>query len=133
MIQYLVVHCSASPQGRGDTASTIHRWHLERGFDGIGYHRVVLEDGTVEFGRPDYWTGAHVKGYNTGSLGVCLIGEGGDATEAQIKALSEVLTVWKIAHPQAVIVGHNDLDSGKNCPCFDVKLWWTEFVGGLDG
>ena len=80
-----VIHCSDSPQGRGDNAQTIHRWHKERGFDGIGYHYVILEDGTVENGRPEFWSGAHAKGHND-AIGICFIGDE-DFTEAQFQSL----------------------------------------------
>jgi N-acetylmuramoyl-L-alanine amidase len=126
VIKYLVVHCSASPQGRGDTAISIHRWHQERDFSGIGYHRVILEDGTVQQGRPDYWQGAHTRGYNHESLGVCLIGEGGDATPLQLDALAKILYDWLDDHPEAEVLGHNDLYAGKACPAFNVRAWWSE-------
>ena len=48
--------------------------HMNFGWDGIGYHKIILRDGTIENGRPEYWMGAHVKGKNNKSLGVCLIG-----------------------------------------------------------
>lgn len=124
MMKYLVVHCSASPQNRGDTAIEIHRWHQERDFDGIGYHKVILEDGTVQQGRPDYWQGSHAYPHNHESMGVCLIGKGGDATPEQLVALAKVLACWLEKHPQAEVVGHRDLNSGKACPGFDVIAWW---------
>jgi N-acetylmuramoyl-L-alanine amidase len=124
LIEHLVVHCSASPQGRGDDASTIHRWHLEKKWSGIGYHMVILEDGTVQAGRPEYWTGAHVSGKNGVSLGVCLIGQGGDATGKQLDSLAQVLGGWQNKYPDAEISGHGDLDPRKeHCPGFDVKSW----------
>ena len=85
-----VIHCSDSPQGRGDNAQTIHRWHKERGFDGIGYHYVILEDGTVENGRPEFWSGAHAKGHND-AIGICFIGDE-DFTEAQFQSLAKLQT-----------------------------------------
>lgn len=132
-IKYLVVHCSDSPQGRGDNAATIHQWHQQKGWSGIGYNAVILEDGTWEPGRPDYWQGAHVRdfdgdgeGDNSDSLGVCLIGEGGDATEAQLATLHGLLLVWLNKYPEAEVVGHSNLDERKpNCPGFDVKSWWA--------
>ena len=125
MIDKLVVHCSASPQGRGDTAATIHKWHRQNDWHGIGYHRVVLEDGTVENGRPDYWQGAHTRGHNENSLGVCLIGEGGDATSAQLAALAGEIIAWLWKYPDATVLGHRDLNDGTECPGFDVTEWWT--------
>lgn len=122
-IQYIVVHCSDSPQGRGDTAKTIHDWHLSRGWSGIGYHFVILENGKVERGRPVYWAGAHVKGHNIGSIGVCLIGED-EFTHEQTSALREQIDRLKYQFPDAKVVGHCDLDPGKTCPNFDVEAWY---------
>tara|TARA_R110002167_G_scaffold9628_4_gene44564 strand:- start:1644 stop:2054 length:411 start_codon:yes stop_codon:yes gene_type:complete len=124
-IKKLVVHVSDSPQGRGDTAKTINRWHLENGWDGIGYHSVILEDGTIENGRPIYWKGSHVGAFNSESLGVCLIGKGGDATQEQLLSLHEQLMRWLTLFPDAEICGHTDLDPRKTCPGFDVKKWWV--------
>jgi N-acetylmuramoyl-L-alanine amidase len=125
-IKKLVVHCSDSPQGRGDTAKTINRWHLEKKWDGIGYHSVILEDGTIENGRPIYWKGSHVGAFNSESLGVCLIGKGGDATQEQLLSLHEQLMRWLTLFPDAEICGHTDLDPRKTCPGFDVKKWWVK-------
>ncbi len=124
-IRYLVVHCSDSPNGRDDSAEDIHRWHLDRGWSGIGYHAVVRLDGTVELGRPPYWQGAHVRKHNHHSLGVCLIGTNEFTTE-QFRSLESLLLAWQSVHPDALIVGHRDLDDrGKTCPNFDVHAWWS--------
>lgn len=121
-ITRVMVHCSDSPQGRGDDAATIHAWHKERGFDGVGYHAVITEDGTVQAGRPEYWQGAHVKGHNRESLGVCLIGRD-SFTDEQLDALFDYLVDVCNRHPRAVVYGHRDLDDGKDCPGFDVTEW----------
>ena len=118
----IVIHCSDSPQGRGDDAATIHRWHLERDFSGIGYHFVVLEDGTRQSGRPVYWQGAHCQGHNSNSIAICLIGQG-EYTEEQYGALTELLRELLVDHPQAWVVGHYELDRRKGCPMFDVPQW----------
>ena len=73
-IHFLVVHCSDTPNDNHITARDIHQLHLGFGWDGLGYHQVILRNGTVEKGRPEFWLGAHVKGHNHESLGVCLIG-----------------------------------------------------------
>ena len=72
----IIIHCSATPNGREHTAEDIHRWHTEspRNWSGIGYHYVIRIDGTPEKGRPEYWQGAHAKGHNKDSIGICLIG-----------------------------------------------------------
>jgi N-acetylmuramoyl-L-alanine amidase len=123
-VDYLVVHCSYTPDDRGVTAAEIHQWHKDRGWSGIGYHRIINRDGSVEDGRPEYWTGAHVRGYNKKSLGVCLIGRN-DFTPDQYSTLIWVLKAWIIRYPDAEIVGHCDLDPKKTCPNFDVKEWWN--------
>ncbi len=73
-IKYLVVHCSATQEGRHIPTSEIQRWHLKRGWSDIGYHAVVELDGSVHDGRPEERIGAGVKGYNKNSLHICYIG-----------------------------------------------------------
>ena len=108
-IRYLVVHCADTPDDQPLDASDIHQMHLGFGWNGIGYHRVICRDGCIEHGRPDYWIGAHVKGFNEISLGVCLIGRQ-DFTDAQFAALETVLREWRDAYPDAKICGHRDFD-----------------------
>ena len=118
-IDTVVVHCSATPNGRDDRAEDIHRWHQERGWDGIGYHYVITVNGYIERGRPPYWRGAHVAGHNTGSIGVVLIGTD-EFSDAQMRTLERLL--GELEHdygPGLEIVGHRDLDPGKTCPGFD--------------
>jgi len=127
MINKIIVHCSASPQGRHDDAATIHRWHVNRGFDGIGYHYVVLENGNVQHGRPEYWQGAHAAGHNRDSLGICLIGQGGDATPEQLNALRGLITQARHKYGRHIdVIGHCDVNPAKTCPGFDVKTWLNE-------
>lgn len=121
-MKYLVVHCADTPNNREVTAEEIHRWHKERGFDGIGYHAVIQRSGLVERGRPEYWSGAHVRGHNTDTLGVCLVGRD-QFNDVQLNSLRLLLKDWKRKYPDAEVVGHCDLDSGKTCPNFDVKHW----------
>ena len=79
--------------------------------------------GKVENGRPEYWIGAHVKGKNDISLGVCLIGRD-YFTKLQFSALEEVLKEWKFSYPDAKILGHRDNgNTSKTCPNFDVNTW----------
>lgn len=124
-IKYLVVHCSDSLQNRGDIAETIHRWHKGKfpPWAGIGYHAVILEDGSIQMGRPHYWKGAHVRRHNSVSLGVCLIGRD-TFSDDQLKSLRKQLHEWLKIYPSSKIVGHCDLDSKKTCPNFDVDKWW---------
>jgi N-acetylmuramoyl-L-alanine amidase len=124
-INLIVVHVSDTPDGRDDRAEDIHRWHVERGWSGCGYHYVVCVDGIVEPGRPEYWVGSHVEGFNKDSIGVCLIGKYITNT-IQLNALQTVLWDLRKRYPKARIVGHRDLDKKKTCPNFDVQAWCKE-------
>ncbi|MEE9319148.1 MAG: N-acetylmuramoyl-L-alanine amidase [Granulosicoccus sp.] len=122
-IQHLVVHCSATPNDEPLTVRDIHAMHLGFGWHGVGYHRVICRDGTIEAGRPDCWIGAHVYGHNEISLGVCLIGCD-SFTDAQYDSLEQVLREWQRDYPGAMICGHRDFSfTEKTCPNFDVAAW----------
>lgn len=121
MINKIVIHCSASPNGREDTAEDIHRWHQDRGFDGIGYHYVIEVKGKLSVGRPEYWQGAHAIWHNENSLGVCLIGTD-EFNVDQFAILDNLLRKLKIKYPGVKIIGHNEI-SNKTCPGFDVQKW----------
>lgn len=125
-INMITVHCSFSPQDRGDDAHTIDRWHREKGWSGIGYHYVVLEDGTIQKGRWSDYAGAHAKGHNMHSIGICRIGgmDGwgyatNDATPEQIEAITQLTYVLANIHnvETANIVGHTEIPNvNKSCP-----------------
>jgi len=126
-INKIIVHCSATKEGNNVTASTIDQWHKDRGWRCIGYHYVVTLDGTIEYGRSIYETGAHVKNQNEGSIGVCYIGGLGSSMEAkdtrtpeQKESLLLLLKTLKKMHPAATIHGHNEF-STKACPCFNAN------------
>ena len=74
-VKEIIIHCSATREGDDSVnAEVIDRWHKERGWQGIGYHYVVLMDGTIETGRMVDQCGAHTRGHNCESIGVCYIG-----------------------------------------------------------
>lgn len=132
-IDRIIIHASATRPDQNITAKNIKRWHVEdRGWSDIGYHYVIKRDGTLEKGRDIKNAGAHVYGYNEGSIGVCLVG-GVDKFNApeqnytanQYYSLKKLLDVLCVTFPNADIIGHNDV-SDKNCPCFDVKKWWYD-------
>ena len=91
----------------------------------MGYHYVIKLDGTVEGGRPEYWTGAHAKGHNLGSIGVCLIGRD-DFTREQNQSLVNLLIDLLHRHKGAKVIGHNEV-SDKTCPNFDVQVWLSHW------
>ena len=125
-VNTLIVHCSDTPDNANISAKDIHNMHIGFGWDGIGYHKVINRDGMVENGRPEYWVGAHVKGKNHDTLGVCLIGRR-KFTKEQFTSLELVLKKWKKKYPNAQILGHyQSTDTKKTCPNFDVKKWAEE-------
>ncbi len=127
-ITHIVIHCTATPEGRQHTAAEIRSWHLDKGWKDIGYHYVVKLDGTIETGRPEAEQGAHVKGHNATTIGVVYVG-GMDKgmkhakdtrTEEQKASMVSLLTDLKQRYPQAQILGHNDFPGvAKACPSFD--------------
>ena len=127
-IDEIIVHCTATPEGRDFTVAQIDACHRQRGFNGIGYHFVVYRDGTIHIGRDVALPGAHCKGHNSRSSGVCYVG-GMTAdnrqpidtrTTAQKSALIKLLKGLKAKHPNATIHGHYEY-APKACPCFNVK------------
>lgn len=125
-IKLLVVHCSDTDNNVNIGAREIHKMHLSFGWDGIGYHKVISRSGKIENGRPEFWVGAHVKGKNEMSLGVCLIGRD-YFTKPQFLSLEKVLRDWKSLYPDAKILGHRDTNNtSKTCPNFDVSVWCRE-------
>ena len=126
-VRRVILHYSASDYSR-QTAKWIDRIHrTQRGFvNGIGYHYFIRTDGLIEMGRPIHEVGAHCKGKNTGSIGVCLAG--GAPTEAQLTSLRYVLLpILKVAFPDATLHGHREF-VGTLCPAFDygelVQYWY---------
>lgn len=129
-ITELIVHCSATPEGKDFTVEDIRRWHKEQGWSDIGYHYVIYRDGTVAIGRDVNLVGAHCNkgGHNLKSIGICYIG-GVDSkqkpkdtrTDSQKTSLLLLLMELKRLYPNAKIYGHNDFDKGKACPSFNAR------------
>ena len=125
-ISEIIVHCSATPEGKDYTLDTIRQWHLQRGFSDIGYHYVIHPDGKVEEGRDVNIAGAHCSGHNSKSIGICYIGgmtadnkKAKDTrTEEQRKSLKVLLMAMRKLYPSAKIHGHRDF-AAKDCPSFD--------------
>jgi len=125
-INLIIVHCSATAAGRRVGVAEIDRWHRARGFNSIGYHWIVDIDGNILPGRPEAIAGAHCKGHNASSIGVCYIGgtmpdgktPADTRTPAQKKALKRLLTDLRHRYPGAKIRSHRDF-AAKACPSFD--------------
>ena len=133
-VDYLVVHCSATTPDMDIGKEEIDRWHRKRKMLMIGYHYVIRRDGVLEEGRELDEMGAHVRGWNDVSIGVCLVGgidEDGNPednyTDAQKACLRSVLDYLSAKNPEATIQGHRDFSGvAKACPCFDVKPWYEQ-------
>lgn len=124
-INFIILHCSATKEGVSVTVNDIDRWHKERGFAKIGYHFVVYLNGSIHNGRPIEEIGAHCKGRNSDSIGICYVGgldKSGKPkdtrTPAQKEALLKLLKALKEKFPDVEIRSHRDF-ANKDCPCFD--------------
>lgn len=137
----IVIHCSATKENKDYSVEDIKKWHLQRGFNDVGYHFVIKLDGTIELGRSLDKIGAHVTGNNTGSIGICYIGglnSNGKAKDTrtieQKQSLIDLVTILKTFISIKEVKGHRDYSKDlnnngiiepfeymKDCPCFDVK------------
>ena len=131
-INLIVVHCSATPPSMDIGVETIKRWHTKKGWSDCGYHYVIKRDGSVEKGRPIQRPGAHAKGYNKNSIGICCVGGVDDQmnpednrTEAQKESLHLLLGGLYFQYNIEKIIGHNEVSS-KACPSFSVPEWLEE-------
>ena len=132
-INYIVVHCSATREGHALTPEALETEHRRRGFRTTGYHYYIRRDGTVLGTRSLELPGAHCRGHNKYSIGICyeggLIASGQPAdtrTLHQKASLVALLRELKRVFPRALIVGHHDLNPMKNCPCFDAAKEYRE-------
>ena len=138
-INKIILHCSATPEGKDYSVDTIRQWHLDRGWSDIGYHYVVQRDGSIDKGRPEERQGAHVRGHNKDSIGISYIG-GVEAKQKngkwipkdtrtldQIYALDFLIETLMKKYPNATLHGHNEF-SAKACPSFDVNTQYRHFT-----
>ena len=132
-INKIIIHCTATPEGRDVTKENLFNWHVkERGWSDIGYHFFIDLKGEIHECRPIERNGAHTKGLNKNSIGICYAG-GLDKqmnpkdtrNDAQKEALVDLLCNLKDAYG-GIIYGHRDF-STKACPSFDAKTEY-EFI-----
>ena len=115
-INKIIVHCSATREGENFEVAEIRKWHLARGFNDIGYHFYIDLYGEIHKGRDIAKMGAHCKGQNRNSIGICYCGgvEADGKTpkdtrlHCQKEALTAVLRTLKAMYPNAVIHSHKD-------------------------
>lgn len=126
-ITEIIIHCSATPRGRNVTAAQIDSLHRQQGWRCIGYHYFIRLDGTIERGRPESESGAHCKGHNACSIGICYAGgletdgrtPADTRTARQRASLLQFVAELKSRYPTATVHGHNEF-ARKTCPCFNV-------------
>ena len=125
-INEIIVHCTATPEGRDYTVADIRQMHKAQGWVDIGYHYLIYRDGSIHEGRNVDMVGAHCQGHNAQSIGVCYVGgvarDGktpkDTRTTAQKDALVHLLMQLVCLYPDATIRGHRDF-AAKACPSFD--------------
>ncbi len=132
-IKYIVVHAADTKPSMDIGVKEIRKWHVsERGFSDIGYHFVIRRNGNIETGRPLDIPGAHVRGYNYTSWGICLVGgmtEHGtndcNFTKKQYVTLDIILSELLDKAPTAIAQGHRDFKGvTKTCPNFNVREFY---------
>lgn len=135
-IKKVILHCAATREGKDIDAKTIKRWHTAppRSWSDIGYHFVIKLDGTIERGRPIYRAGAHTKGHNADSVGVCYVG-GLDSqgqpkdtmTAEQERSFRALYAALCMVFQDPTLHGHNEF-STKACPSFKVEEKFSDLV-----
>lgn len=125
-ITEIIIHCSATREGKDYTVADIDSWHRARGFRKIGYHFVIYLDGSIHVGRSKNEIGAHCQGQNSISIGICYIGglskDGkpkDTRTPQQREALRSLIEQLKEEFPGVTLHGHYEF-ANKACPCFKV-------------
>ena len=135
----IIIHCSATFPDMDIGRAEIDQWHKQRGWRGIGYHYVIRRDGTLEVGRDELEVGAHAKGHNGYSIGICMVGGINklrkpmpNFTAIQWTALLDLIDNLISRYPSAAVIGHNEI-SNKACPSFDVQAWLNDVLIGYSG
>ena len=139
-IDKIVLHCSATREGKDYSVDTIRGWHTRKGWRDIGYHYIVQRNGDVQEGRPLKMQGAHTRGLNKSSIGICYIGgvestrnkkgkwtAKDTRTEEQKSALHYFITDLMDEYPEATLHGHNEF-AAKACPSFDVQEEYKDII-----
>lgn len=129
-ITLIIIHCSANKADSDLRVADIDRYHRSIGWKCCGYHYIIPTDGSIEPGRPEEMVGAHCRNHNRHSIGVCYIGglaadgktPSDTRTDAQKSALKKLVAELRKRYPDALVVGHSDLDDRKpHCPGFRVS------------
>ena len=126
-INEIIVHCTATEAGKNFTVDDVRKWHKKRGFRDIGYHYLILLDGTLQKGRAIEDVGAHCEGHNDHSLGICYVGglrKGQPAdtrTKAQEETLKKIIKALRDQLGPLPVHSHHYYNPYKACPCFNAE------------
>lgn len=140
-VRYVVLHTTASPYG---SFELIDAWHRDRGWDGIGYHKLITNcygsyeawkekrpepklDGDVFLGRPFTVQGAHARGWNDKSIGVAMVGVDGQFSGRQIQAALDLCCQLIAEYPIEKVIGHCETGTPKTCPDLDMD-WFRNLL-----
>ena len=126
LVKEIIIHCSATREEQQVSVDTIRDWHLAKGWNDIGYHFYIELDGAIKKGRDIDRSGAHTKGHNRNSIGICYCGgvesDGktpkDTRTQEQKDSLLNVLKTLRAMFPLSTIYSHNEY-ANKACPSFD--------------
>ena len=128
---YLIIHCSATKPSMDIGFEEINQWHRQRGWLSCGYHFIIRRNGVIEDGRTTDAVGAHCRGKNHNSIGICMVGgvTQEDHTKAednflpaQWESLKKLCDELHEQYPDAKVKGHYHF-ADKFCPSFDVDEW----------
>ncbi len=126
-IEMIVLHCSASSNPKHDDIEVIRDWHINgNGWNDVGYHFFIKRNSQLQLGRDLEIIGAHAKGYNKNSVGVCLSGIN-HFTTGQIGRAVNLINVLLEVHEldKSCVVGHYELTDKKTCPNIDMD-WFRD-------
>lgn len=127
-INKIIIHCTATPEGRNHTVADVRAWHKKRGFTDIGYHYLIDIEGNILQGRPLSLQGAHTVGHNHDSIGIAYVGgmskdmkvPKDTRTFEQKESILKLLRELVVKYPNVEIYGHRDF-ANKSCPSFDAR------------
>ena len=135
-INKIILHCSATSEGKDFDVNDIKEWHLQRGFTDVGYHYIIKLNGEIQEGRDIRTIGAHCKGQNYGSIGICYVGgldsegKGKDTrTKEQKESLFNLIDELMIAYDLTIddVYCHYQF-AKKLCPCFKIEDFKNEYL-----
>ena len=134
-IDKIVVHCSATPDYMDIGAGTIRQWHTDpspkgNGWSDIGYHYVVRRNGEIEKGRPDRIAGAHARGANATSIGICWVGQnqlGDNQEKSLISLIHYIMGKYNVSIEN--VLGHREaVKTDKTCPNLNMDRLRAELI-----